>query len=313
MNENDCLIKEFDENTQKSIYDFCRAITESEADYYVLMSRKAACFISVLERMNLVSFNGKLITDRVLDIDLLCLKDKKVIVIDDVVVSGTTIYNVISRLNELGVADVAVYVLGINKDYYTKELFDYNKDNTKYNYVKSPYILMSDEGCTDTCSKIAQLFSIYPLPYDVDFPKYKSIYMGENTFYQLLSNNGWISYDVSSLIQYENNVKNITLLPTEEILKKIEKVIAMPIRKIGKTKIRILAKTTNKNKNLKLTFTPYFLIDSLSETTIDEWVSNLELKHTVINQFSTKSKIRLLLYIVINRFLLSGAKRLIIS
>ena len=95
MNKNDCLNKVFDENTQKSIYDFCRAITESGADYYVLMSRKAACFISVLERMNLVSFNGKLITDRVLDIDLLCLKDKKVIVIEQYIMSYRDLTNLV--------------------------------------------------------------------------------------------------------------------------------------------------------------------------------------------------------------------------
>ena len=127
----------FDYFMCKSINEFTNAISLSTADVFMVMSRKAACFITFLKRHGKVSFDGKLVTDRVLDFDTKWLEGKRVILIDDVIVSGTTIYSVIEKLKVAKVCNIKVYVLGVNQKFFNKDIFEYIDSNQQAkNYLE---------------------------------------------------------------------------------------------------------------------------------------------------------------------------------
>ena len=118
MKMNKLLDYVFDEETKKGIVDFCNEINASAADIYIAMARKAACFVQFLVKEQLLNIHGELITDRLLDFDTSWLVGKNVILIDDVIVSGTTLYTTIKKLESANVNSVQVMVLGVDKEYF---------------------------------------------------------------------------------------------------------------------------------------------------------------------------------------------------
>ena len=61
------ILNIFERKMRKSILSFCEDLNNTRADLYVVMARKAACFISVLEKMNMVNLQGTIISERVMD------------------------------------------------------------------------------------------------------------------------------------------------------------------------------------------------------------------------------------------------------
>ena len=297
MTENKILNYLFDDETSKNIIDFCNAINEASADVYIVMARKAACFVQFLERSRYIDFGGKLVTDRLLDYDTGWLYGKKVVLIDDVIVSGTTIFTAIKKIELAGAESIQVIVVGVNKEYFNTELFDYETyTGERKNYITHPYLLLTDAGCIRMCSNIVAVFALNIAPYDVDFPQYNQIMLSKYNFEQIILNSEWTSYDVSSDLQSENNIKNITFLPTKEIMRKFDAAIGFSISNIGFFKIRILAKfNDNKNKPYTVNAVPYFLFNEITEKDVLSIYDKLLGKYTTNN--STVVKIRILQYI----------------
>jgi hypoxanthine-guanine phosphoribosyltransferase len=66
-----------------------------------LLARKAACLLSVLEDLGLISLNGIVVSERILEYNTEWLKGKKVAIMDDTIISGTSIYKIIEKLKLL--------------------------------------------------------------------------------------------------------------------------------------------------------------------------------------------------------------------
>lgn len=107
---------------------------------------------------------------------------------------------------------------------------------------------MSDEVCTYTCSNIVSVFALDAIPYDVDFPKHDTIYFREDDFNKVVLSSLWRSYDVSNTIQSDNRIKNITLLPTTNLIQRINNEIGEAFSLLGNFKIRVFAVYSDKKK-----------------------------------------------------------------
>ena len=90
----------FERKMRKSILSFCEDLNNTRADLYVVMARKAACFISVLEKMNMVNLQGTIISERVMDTQIDWKSINSVIIIDDVIISGTTLHETIETIKK---------------------------------------------------------------------------------------------------------------------------------------------------------------------------------------------------------------------
>ncbi len=295
MNGHEILNYVFDSEMFKSIMDFSREITESVADVYIVMSRKAACFIAFLERHGFVSLNGIIVTDRILDLNDDWLFGKNVAIVDDVIVSGTTVYTIIDKLKNAMVGNIEVYVLGINTDAYNPEMLEYYDENGELkSYIHTPYILLSNEACMRMCSNIVSVFALDVSPYDVDFPRHDRISVSKSDFERIIGSPEWHSYDVSSDLQAENDVKNITMLPTERIQEVFNNAIGFPMSDIGFYKIRIFARNLKgNNKKIEVNIIPFFLFNEISSDDIssifEKWFGG-----KISDVSSTQAQVRIL-------------------
>lgn len=294
----------FDNAMYEEIMNFCRNLNESIADVYITMSRKAACFINFLEKHGFISLNGVVYTDRILDFSEMDFTGRSVIVIDDVVVSGTTLYNVVSKLKKFKVKTITIKVLGVNKEFFNKQLFDYTEAGENKNYIEGPYQLMSDELCTYTCSNIASVFGLDSTSYDVDFPKHDAVFIHEDDFTKLVLSNLWRSYDVSNTLQSDYKIKNITLLPTSSLVERINNTLGDTFSQIGHFKIRIFASySVKRKKGYIVNAVPYFLFNAISDNQINELFS-LVFHANDVSNITTITKIRLLQYLFAERVFL---------
>ena len=289
------LLNCFDSNTQNYLLDFCDRISNMQADVFIIMARKASCFFNCLEELGLIHFNGYVTSERILDMSTTWLEGLSVIIIDDAIVSGTTIYKTIEKLKEAHVKCIDVHVLTVNEKWFQPELLkDDNKDYLFHNCNKQP-----DSKCIELCYNVVNAILIQPRPYDIDFPLYQPIKIDPVKFDHIIGNVGWSCYDVSSAVQIENNVFSLSIIPNNDTLNKFSKSIGFNFNDECFVKIRVYGTHISKKKEMyDLRVVPMVVLNKLSAKDIDDLFDQL-LEASSLNQiksdfFSSKSKLRLL-------------------
>lgn len=118
----------------------------------MLMARKAACFVDCLEELGLLSLNGFVTTNRVLDMDTTWFRRKNVLIVDEALISGTTLYETRKQILAIGAKSVDFRLLCINKRTHSKALVRYNK----------PCLRLSELETTSLCLEIVEAISLMP-------------------------------------------------------------------------------------------------------------------------------------------------------
>lgn len=306
MDFREYFLNRFDKYISTGIIEFCKSLSNTEADIFILMARKAACFIECLEELSLVKLNGIVTTDRILDMDLCWLKNKRIVVIDEAIVSGTTIYETINILKGANVKNIQVRVICINKDWFNEELLI--DDETKISYLVEPYMKLKNEECIKLCSDIVSALSIFPRPYAVDFPLFNITRLSEKYFDEVCSNSFWSSDNISSILQKENDIYSITLSPHEIIAEKLNIKLGYPLSNKALIKIRIYGKLLSKGENespdfYNLKILPLVVLKPIRTEEVEEIFNSIVLnssnfsKEEIDSFISTQSKLRLIQHI----------------
>lgn len=289
------LLNCFDADTQNYLLDFCDRISNMQADVFMIMARKASCFFNCLEELGLIHFNGYVTSERILDMKTTWLENKSVIIIDDALVSGTSIYKTIEKLKEAHVRSIDVHVLTVNKKWFQPDLLnDNNKDYLYHNYRKR-----SDSKCIELCYNIVNAILIQPRPYDIDFPLYQPIKIDPLKFNHIIGDIGWSCYDVSSAVQIENNVFSLSIIPNKETLNKFSRVMGFNFNDECLVKIRVYGTHISKKKEMyEIRVVPMVILNKLSAKDVDTLFNQL-LEYSSCNCLkrdfvSPKSKLRLL-------------------
>jgi nucleoside phosphorylase/rRNA maturation endonuclease Nob1 len=234
------FLNQFDRHITTGIIEFGKKLSNTKADVFILMARKAACFTECLEELGLAKLQGHVTTDRVLDMNLEWLKGKNVVIIDDVIVSGTTIFETINTLKKAEVKNINVIVICVNKDWYKEDLLLNELDNSSY--IAEPFMKLKNEECIKLCSDIVNALSIFPRPYSIDFPLYKNTRISEDIFDEVLINSNWDCDEITSSLQKNNSVVSLTITPREYFLEKLDNALGFPISQTALCKVRVYGK-----------------------------------------------------------------------
>ena len=191
---------------------FVNTLSSTNSDIYLVMARKATCLIEALVELGSLSLNGKVYSERILDLDQGFLhdlfKDKTVTVIDDTIVSGTTISDVVKSVLDYGAKHVGIEVITVNKKWYTPELLHARLEgNEKYKgrVTYSNPVELVDNDSIKFCFDIVKGLSIIPKLYDYDFPRIKLQKWKGCVLSSLFINDmGWKYFDCSTQFQNEN-------------------------------------------------------------------------------------------------------------
>ncbi|MDF2189845.1 hypothetical protein [Paraflavitalea sp. CAU 1676] len=184
-----------------------------------------------LDELELSSFHCVVTSSRILDMDLNWLKSKKVAIVDDALISGTTINEALGKLNTFGIDKVDVYVLSVDGHWWVKELVD----------PKPPYFTLNSEQTSLICSNIVNAISVVPRPYTIDYPLFKNIRIKEKDFQEISNSADWIVYESTSSHQEKHNILNLTIVPSEPALLSLLDDLGLSIANNSLFKLRLYA------------------------------------------------------------------------
>ncbi len=309
------FLNNFPVETRAQIVDFGKRISSDElkADVFIVMARKAICLVDLLVQFKLAFLNGIVVSERVLDTNLEWLEDKKIVIIDDALVSGTSIKKVIDKLEKFQPESIKVCVLCVNEKWYNPDMLTRHDGST---YLVNPINYQTTEKCMKTCYDIVRSFSTIPKPYDIDFPLYEDIYVTERKLNEIL-NNSWISVNVTSNVRITNNYfrkiitsneinnsfASITLFPPKHIEEKVWNMMGLSDCS-GNLKMRIYIRKREKKKaEYHVSFLPFAVIEKLSNEEIDNIIMRLfaetdEFKSAKKFLVTFESKFRVIQFVV---------------
>lgn len=298
----DYFLDQFDSSFRTHIIEFSKRLTDISNKYDVLifLARKAACLADSLDELEMTNFHCTITSSRILDMDLSWLQDKKVAIIDDALISGTTIHEALRKLNKSGILKVDVYVLSVDENWWTKELVE----------PMPSYFKLNSEQTSLICSNIVKAISVVPRPYTIDYPLFKNIRIKEKDFQDISNSGNWIVYESTSSHQIKHNILNLTIVPSEATQIEFLSDIGLKINNQSLFKLRFYALI------IKDTFwcqvLPIVILPPIKEAELNKIFSRIirycEDKNIVkwfentAKEDSLKGKLRLVQYYVGSRF-----------
>jgi hypothetical protein len=302
--ESERFLKVFNIETRNHIIEFGKTVSLVNADVFILMARKATCFIDCMRSLSLINLDGVVTSERVLDLDTSWLRGKDICIIDDSIISGTTINKTIETLSSIGVGKIIVHAVSINKKWF--QVDNVRSGLTGNLYLKPPYLEQADEESIRQCKDIVKSISIFPRPYDVDFPYSKNIKIKESEFRLLRRLDEFQIFDISTEIQRSNDIFAFTLIPGNFFSNRFCKLFDGGLGGFCQLKIRIYGKKSIKSDSIILRVVPIVIIDPLHKDDLDSIFSSMfsaeEEKAVSKVQFSThRSRFRLVQFLIAER------------
>lgn len=302
------IINFFDDVMKREVIKFCNKINESDADVFILMARKAACFFQVLVESGYINnsiIQKMIVTDRSTDFSNNYLIGKKILIIDDVIFSGSTIAKMIFLLRRIGVdiKDISILILALNKDTFRMHFSDEEEQGDIYRIDDSAKLNSAD--CTKLCADISRLLSVIGKPYDVDFPAYHDIFLEKESImpWSVLPQY-WTVFNVSNEYHIQVGIEAFTIVPTSMVTDVMWQYLGMNLAEIAEYKIRIYCYEGKEKKRYKIL--PMVVFNEISFDTLEKLfdkICNL-LEFTdkgIIKSFSSQSsQMRVMQYYIAN-------------
>ncbi|MEW8273215.1 MAG: hypothetical protein AB2733_04020 [Candidatus Thiodiazotropha taylori] len=291
----DIFLSCFDFKYREKIIQHCTTLNNISEDIVLFLARKAACFYRSLELLDLVQIRGKVIvTDRVLGMDCSWMKGKSVAIVDEIVISGTTMYDAMQRVIDAG-GIPKCYTLFVNSERYNESAVPLNPDT----------IPVMELDARAVSSSMVDALAVLPRPYSVDYPLFKATPMLKRDVNQLWSTVGWTCTNNTTELQRRSNVYVLTLMPSERILTHFKNEIGLSAPG-DLYKIRIYGQVSAKGRN-RIRTLPIVALDPLYRKDIDLLFRNLVQgiigDEAAFSSFSSiKSRLRLIHYYIAYRF-----------
>lgn len=297
------FLEQFDSSFRNHIVEFSKRITSLSKEYDVLifLARKAACLADCFDELQLSHFHCIVTSSRILDMNLSWMHNKKVAIIDDTLISGTTICNAKSKLEKAGVSQIDVYVLSVDESWWATDLVD----------PQPGYFRLNTKQTSLICSNIVKAISVVPRPYNIDYPLYKNIRIREKDFQDLSNSGNWIVYESTSHLQEKHNILNLTIAPSEMTLYSFLNNIGLRIdNDTCLFKLRLYALKINDAYWCQIL--PIIILPALTDVELEKIfnkICGLSSNNELINWFcgstredSLKSKLRLIQYYLGTKF-----------
>lgn len=266
---------------REALDSFCKKINQSNADVFVIMAHKAVQLFFILLEQGYI--NNKIsqkvvITNQALDFNCDYLLGKRITIIDDIVISGTSIASTVHNLLGMGVCEGDIEVITIAKD---SDYFKMRFENTSGDSVLHCDTVLKDAECIELSATISKIFSNYGVPYDVDFPYYESTLLEPQKLKLFHDNIFWEICDVTNDAQQAGQVSSYTLYPTQCVREKLWDLIGVELEECVHLKVRTYIKKY-RNGSLELSVVPMCLFNEISESKLNELYFFLKPENTDI-------------------------------
>jgi len=259
------ILSQFESDIALKLLEFAEHLSSVECDVFVFMSRKFCCLYDLLLSLGVAPVQKTIVSDKILDSNTDFFKNKTVVIVDDIIICGTTIWKARNQLLDIfGAKEVFTYVFCVNNEFWVKELIEPT--------YKS--IVLSEDRSLTFCSSIVNALSIAPRPYAIEFPHFSNIEVKNQYWQQILSAKEWNVYDISNHLQESNNISTLTFFPSVTILDELKKVFGECVfNLIDIAKIRLY--NTQMNWGIKMSIVPIVTFKTLTKENIQETFNNV--------------------------------------
>ncbi len=213
------LLSQFETDVAMSLIEFGKSIRKIDADVLIFMARKSLCIYDILLRLGLPPAEQYVVSDRVLDLKLDGLKGKKVALIDDTLIVGTTLAKTRKFLNEHGIDSVQVHTFCIDDKWWSRDLID----------PDSVTLHLPDARVMTFCTAAVRAISLLPRPYLVDFPLSRPLKIPADEAQCFLSNIEWRAYNISTYLQRTNDISALSFFPNVEAREELKSLIGADV------------------------------------------------------------------------------------
>ena len=239
---------------EKALKSFCDQINISTADVFVVMAHKAVRLIQILIDQNYISHevaNKTIVSSHALDFDCNYLLGKNVAIIDDILISGTSITSTVHKLLNAGVLreEISIITLAVDKCYQSIR-FD---DESGHSLLHCNTYL-EDSVCIELSYTISKIFSYYGISYDIDYPNYNVVEINEKNINILFNQILWDTDKVSNESQIKGNVDSFVLLPKESVRQLLWERLSINLDKVVTLKIRTYVNNFANGKKIAMLF-----------------------------------------------------------
>lgn len=206
---------------ESALFSVATTFKKEKPDIIVGLSRKAPRLIELMRISGIWLGEIPIISEKAIDfIPPEELEGKRILVFDDIVISGTTITNVLSNLAEKYNAQLKFVCLAIDKD--TIALEKDEDDNYWVTLTNGEKIRLDHKVPLDKderfifCNEIVRSFAILNKPYDIDYPIFY-ISIDPDSLYILLAQlEPDKAYNLTTVHQYNKGFYRYTFLPAHQ-------------------------------------------------------------------------------------------------
>lgn len=297
----------FDENTSDALRMFCKNINQSDADVFIVMAHKAICLFNILQEQNYIDIgNRSAISNFSLDFEIENLKDKKIVIVDDIMISGTAVSSTVNKATTLCGVDknnISVIVLAVDTCYMRMQFINELQENV----LKCNKYLSNDE-CIKLSSNISNAFSYYGIPYDYDFPIYNNIRIDSDRYNALFNNFFWDLYNTTNDYHIKGDVTSYLLIPKKVFLNEFYKTLGIKFINSVRFEIKVYIKHYMKNEK-ECTISPLCVFNEMEQSNIDKLFEALTPYHSK-NDYSTEAKVRYIQFYLSHKLFLQFNKEI---
>lgn len=166
-------------------------------DAVIFMARKSICFYSALIIQGEIEKSTEccIMSSRALEYNVLKrYVGKKVALIDDVVVKGTSITKAMNNLKEAGIKP-DIYIAACDIDFIQNESFEYK------GFIRHPYVILNEQDICELATFITEYIAASGCPYNIDQPIYKIYFRDHDEVEHFFALNKYV--DITSSTQQQ--------------------------------------------------------------------------------------------------------------
>jgi nucleoside phosphorylase len=288
------FLAQFDSDVYPFVIEYAKAISEFDSDVLMFTARKAACLFDAMRSVGLTASTAQIVSTRVLDMDPTWLAGKTVTLVDDVLITGTSLHSERKKLLAAGASKVEVVALAVNTDWWVEELAAPTNN----------YISLSDSRALNLCSQIVDAIGVVPRPYNLDWPLYDALRLPTDSTASIGMLSGWITTDTTTSVQSTHDVFSVTSDALPSVRSRLEDEIGLDLAAASLMKVRVYGRVSDADSAVfSLRVVPILAFDDLHIDDVDRlFESVIRSAENLSRYFTTSaSRLRLVQYVLAAR------------
>lgn len=297
------ILKCCSKQTQLAIQNFCDIVNDCSGDVFVIMAQKSLCLYKLLVKLGMLEPKNVYSSTSIdFNIGNWDWSNKQIIILEDIIVSGSALSAATNRLKKVGVSTANLRIIAIARDTQYHSMEFTREDNNENLLICG--MDCNDADCIELSYDISRLLSYYGIPYDTDYPSYAEIACDEKTIKKVFHSPMWDTYDITNVDNEDNQIKTLTLFPTSLLKSKLWNSINMKLDSHLHLKFRVYYS----ENSLKTTVVPMALLNEIKDTELlqiyDFLKANYFPDYNIDENWTTRTKFRFVQYYIAHKMMM---------